>query len=254
MMGMVGKTPSADVLQEFRGMAVQGNILPGATTCGHGDGWGFAGYANGALAYFHKSELSAVDDPAYHIAADEIASMQFNILLGHFRKASVGDLTVENAHPFRHGIYSFCHNGGVRESEKIPLGGLKPEGETDSERYFLNIMSRLESGEARTMKDALAQTVHMIHASHKYSSICCLLTDGHSMLAYRDFRRAHSPDETLPSDWDAYPTYYTLYLSKDALTVASEPMPDLAKDWQLMDNGQLIEIRPDGSITCDMLK
>lgn len=253
MMGLVGGAPSRATLEDFRGLAARGNVLPDCT-CGHGDGWGFAAYNRGALSFFQKSPLSAADDERYGLAVDQVVDTILDIFIGHVRKASVGDLTMRNAHPFQHDRYVFCHNGGIRNSQDLPVGDLTPEGETDSERYFLNAMSRLESGEARTMKEALAQTVHYIHEHHKYSSICCLISDGESLICYRDYRRAHKPDENLPSDWDAYPTYYTLYFSEKALAFASQPLPHLADDWVLMENGQLIEITPSGTITCDRLK
>lgn len=253
LLGTVTAAPGREALEQFRDIARGGNVLPGCTS-GHGDGWGFAAYKRGALAFFEKSPLPAATDDRYDTAVDQIVNSDLDITIGHVRKASVGDLTIHNAHPFRHGVYTFGHNGGVKNSQDLPIGGLTPEGETDSERYFLNAMSRLESGEARTLKDALAQTVHYIHAHHKYSSICCLISDGKSLICYRDYRRAHAADEQLPSDWDAYPTYYTLYFSEKGLAFASQPIPALGDDWVLMDNGQLIEVRPDGTISCDKLK
>jgi glutamine amidotransferase len=253
MMAMVRAVSRREALEGLRGLACHGNVLPGGS-CGHGDGWGFAGYERGALAFFEKSERPAAEDDRFGLAVDQIVSADLDIVIGHLRKASKGDITVHNAHPFRHGIYTFCHNGGIRESEKLPIGDLEPEGQTDSERYFLNIMARLESGEASSLKEALAQTVQTIHAHHKYSSICCMISDGRSVFAYRDFRRSHAPDEILPDDWDAYPTYYTLYFSPGNLIVASEPLDGISGEWNLMENGQLIEMAPDGTVHCDMLQ
>jgi predicted glutamine amidotransferase len=241
MMVKIGKAPGVAVLEEFRALATDGNTLPGGT-CGHGDGWGFAALKGGTHVLFEKSEKDGATDPAYLSAAGRVAISGADIVLGHLRKASVGDLTPANAHPFVHGKYVFCHNGGVKESERIPTYGLTPTGETDSERFFLNIVGRLETGQAASLREACEAAIDYVHKNHKYSSICFIITDGAETLVWRDYRDALQPGEVKPENWDVWPEYYTLYQSKSARAVCSQPLASLADDWELMPAKTLITL------------
>jgi predicted glutamine amidotransferase len=114
----------------------------------HGDGWGMAWY-DGQQAQVEKSPERAADAPAYR----ELAHRGLGDLgLVHLRRATPG-LPVEarNSHPFRHGAIMMAHNGAIHPQER--LGELltaawkgRLTGTTDSEHYFLNVMSRLEDG------------------------------------------------------------------------------------------------------------
>lgn len=241
MMVRVGAVPGRAALDEFRSLAANGNVLPG-NSCGHGDGWGFAALNGGKVVLFEKSEKDGATDPEYDKAADRLAALDADIVLCHLRKASVGDLTPVNAHPFVHGKYAFCHNGGIKESDRIPTFGMSPDGQTDSERFFLNIVGRLETGEAKTLRDACEATIAYIHQNHTYSSICFFITDGQEVLVYRDYRDTLKPGEEKPETWDAWPHYYTLYHSQKALAVSSQPVAVAADDWELLPTKQLIEL------------
>ncbi|HEY3412678.1 MAG TPA: class II glutamine amidotransferase [Armatimonadota bacterium] len=241
MMVQVGGTPDKGVLDEFRALAANGNVLPG-NTCGHGDGWGFAALRSATLTLFTKSEKDGATDPAFSSAAALVETSGADIVIGHLRKASVGDLTPANAHPFTHGRFVFCHNGGIKESERIPIYGLAPTGETDSERFFLNIVGRIESGEVRTLREACEAATRYVHENHKYSSISFIITDGEETLAWRDYRDTLQPGEEKPNNWDVWPEYYTLYQSAKARAVCSQPLTQLAADWQLMPLRQIISL------------
>lgn len=112
----------------------------------HRHGWGMAWY-QGQAALIEKSSLLAADDPAY----SDLAHRPLGDLgLVHLRRATPGlDLGTANSHPFRFGEYTMAHNGAIHPQDR--LGGLlTPDwerhlsGTTDSERYFLHVMSRLE--------------------------------------------------------------------------------------------------------------
>jgi len=244
MMSMVGRVPDDDALGQFRGLAAEGNVLPGST-CGHGDGWGFAAFRGGAPAFFEKSGRSATEDPRFPLAGDALRAARPDTLLCHLRKASKGSVDDVNAHPFlREGI-AFCHNGGIRQSELIPVYDLEPEGGTDSERFFLNILGRLKSGEASTLRQAAEQAVAFVHKELPYSSISFLLTDGREVLVWRDYRDRLRPEESRPPEnFDVFPRYYTLYLSEKAGAVCSQPLPALAGDWRLLENQTMYVLKP----------
>jgi predicted glutamine amidotransferase len=112
----------------------------------HGDGWGMAWY-DGQQMSVEKSPLRAADEPAYA----ELAHRRLgNQGLVHLRWATPG-LPVEtcNTHPFRRGDVVMAHNGAIHPQDR--LGDLLPPawerqltGTTDSERYFLHVMWRLQ--------------------------------------------------------------------------------------------------------------
>jgi predicted glutamine amidotransferase len=111
----------------------------------HGDGWGMAAY-DGQQAHIEKAPLRASDDPAYR----ELAHRGLGDLgLVHFRRATPG-LPVEarNTHPFRYGDIIMAHNGAIHPQDRLgdllTPSGQQPTGTTDSERYFLHVMSHLD--------------------------------------------------------------------------------------------------------------
>jgi predicted glutamine amidotransferase len=241
MMAKVGAAPKREALEQFRSLAGNGCVLPGSS-CGHGDGWGIAAFTDGGLTFFEKSGLSAVEDERFAVAEDSVESSPLDLFLCHLRKASVGDVNALNAHPFHRDGITFCHNGGIKESEKLPVYGLEPEGATDSERFFLNILGRLKSGEAASLREAAEQAIEYVHANHRYTSICFLITDGKKLLAWRDYRTELRPDEDAPENWEKYREYYSLYHSPSARAVSSERLPALAEDWRMIDNRTLIAL------------
>lgn len=118
----------------------------------HGDGWGVAWYDRQQPNEVHvqKSPLRASDSAAY---AEVVHRKLGDQGLVHLRWATPG-LPVEprNTHPFRRDAMAMAHNGAIHPQDR--LGELLPPawerqltGTTDSERYFLHVMSGLEAGE-----------------------------------------------------------------------------------------------------------
>lgn len=57
-----------------------------------------------------------------------------NIVVGHTRAASRGDVCISNAHPFRVGDWIGAHNGCLQNSSELMVAArYAPRGETDSE-------------------------------------------------------------------------------------------------------------------------
>ena len=111
----------------------------------HGDGWGMAWYDD-RQGHVEKSPRRAADEPAY----GELAHRRLSDLgLVHLRRATPG-LPVEarNSHPFRHDGIIMAHNGAINPQDRLddlltPAWQRRLTGTTDSERYFLHVMSRL---------------------------------------------------------------------------------------------------------------
>ena len=200
-----------------------------------------AAYERDALTFFEKSGLSAAEDERFGSAEDAVVSSALDLFLCHLRKASVGDINATNAHPFHRDGITFCHNGGIKESENLPVYGLEPEGTTDSERFFLNMLGAppiwrgsdvARSGRTGHRLRPREPPLHVHLLPRNRWKGCCW--------QWRDFRTELRPDEAPPENFEKFSEYYTLYHSPSARAVSSEMLPALADDWRMIDNRSLI--------------
>jgi predicted glutamine amidotransferase len=231
----------------------------------HGDGWGIAWYDDEQM-HVEKSPGRAIDEPAYdkltHCALGDVG-------LVHLRMATPG-LPVEacNTHPFTRDGFALAHNGAIHPQDR--LGELLPPewdrqraGTTDSERYFLHVMSMLK----RTGGDvvaAIAATIDHIDAGFtanslnsillspdKLYAICCyhperipvvgLADRGYSGAPERYFDLAYrvTPEAVVvassgwPQDgWTFVPNRHVLVVDRRTLHLSVEPLvaPALGHD------------------------
>ena len=128
----------------------------------HSDGWGGAWHGPDGLDLYRE------DGPAYASAVFEetVADRVGQTGLLHLRWAT-GDLPrcLENTHPFVRGETAFIHNGSVpigTELESLIDGELLAtmDGTTDSERYFLAVLSARRRG--KSVSDAFSGVVESL--------------------------------------------------------------------------------------------
>jgi predicted glutamine amidotransferase len=201
----------------------------------HGDGWGMAWYA-GSRPVAWKSAAQAGSGPEY----DKLAWQPLGDLgLVHLRWATPGLAVSEaNTHPFRYEAYTFAHNGAIYPQDR--LGEMLPPewerrlaGSTDSERYFLHLMSRLAARDGN-MVAAIADTMADISQRYTASSLNAILLAPDALYAISFFDRSKVPAEMLrqlghgdrPEEVAAY--FDLAYrATTDAVVVASSgwPMP-----------------------------
>ncbi len=69
------------------------------------------------------------------------------IVISHIRQANVGDICLENTHPFIReyaGHYwCFAHNGQLKDYQQLTSERFKPVGATDSEHVFCWLMEQI---------------------------------------------------------------------------------------------------------------
>lgn len=119
----------------------------------HPDGWG-AAYAldgdGGRASHFdvYRSTACAGCDEKF---LSVTTTVEARAGLVHLRRATDGFVVrEENTHPFVANGWAFAHNGGIPVSERIDAltsarwRGLR-RGDTDSERYFLALLERVEA-------------------------------------------------------------------------------------------------------------
>jgi glutamine amidotransferase len=117
----------------------------------HPHGWGIAYYLTAQRdPHVIKSMESAFTDERFRRVSSFLTS---HAVIAHVRKATVGELSEQNTHPFSWNGWTFCHNGTIfgfdeiqdRMRERIhPRFLAEIEGTTDSETFFYLVLSELE--------------------------------------------------------------------------------------------------------------
>jgi predicted glutamine amidotransferase len=198
----------------------------------HSDGWGMAWYP-GSEPVIRKSPLRA-DEPEF----DKLARQPLGDLgLVHLRWATPGLAVNElNTHPFRYGSYVFAHNGAVHPQNRLgeilpPEWEARVAGTTESERYLLLIMSRLQPNGGNAVA-AIADAASQIERQFAPNSLNAILLSPQYLYAISWHDRAKVPAAKLRErGYDDRPDeiacYFDLaYLAgSDAVVVASSGWP-----------------------------
>ncbi len=194
----------------------------------HRDGWGMAWY-EGSEPVIRKSPLRA-DEPEF----EKLARQPLGDLgLVHLRWATPGlSVTNENTHPFRYGPYVFAHNGAVHPQHRLgeilpPSWEAQVGGTTESERYLLLIMSRLQENGGDVVA-ATADAASAIERRFAPNSLNAILLGPRYMYGISWHDRAKVPEAKLRERGyenrpDEIACYFDLaYLAgPDAVVVAS---------------------------------
>ncbi len=153
------------------------------------------------------------------------------VLLAHARKSSPEFAKFRGglyAHPFFYDGVFLCHNGTVRDIERLGLA----HG-TDSQRLLFWLSRRWKPRTPERLQECLHE---LLQSVSDFSALNLLLSDGEALYALCAFR--------------TNPEYFTLWFRKgaDLVAVASEPA-DGEEGWSPMENGELLLIHPDLSLT-----
>jgi predicted glutamine amidotransferase len=231
-----------ELFSVFKRLSETGVVPARSKTAGHKDGWGIVIYAGAKPRYLGREPTDPLKGSGYDRAVEDIGTVRPQIILGHLRKASFGGNTIENTQPFLDSEWGFAHNGTIYSP------GLKRVGtENDSRAYFRTLLdglpsSNVESALAATVKKLRRGiTVHRDKSGRTYSSLTCLLSDGKSIYALRDFS-----DEL---DRNYYTMYYSLF--QEGIVFCQEKIID-AK-WEEIPNKTLVAFHPGqdvGTVPC----
>jgi len=198
----------------------------------HGDGWGMAWYER-SEPVIRKSPLRA-DEPEFEkLARQPLGDMG----LVHLRWATPG-LAVNdvNTHPFRYGSYVFAHNGAVHPQNRLgeilpPEWEAQVAGTTESERYLLLIMARLQANGGNEVA-AIAGAASQIERQFAPNSLNAILLSPRYLYAISWHDREKVPAARLRERGyedrpDEIACYFDLaYLvGPDAVVVASSGWP-----------------------------
>ena len=129
-----------DICFSFEGFSQRGG-----GTDEHRDGWGIAFFEGKGCRSF-VDVLPAAQSPVAHLVR-EYPIKSLNVI-AHIRKATVGQICLENTHPFIRELWGrywiFAHNGDLPNFTPAPTKDFYPVGETDSEKAFCYLLQQLK--------------------------------------------------------------------------------------------------------------
>ncbi|HZC12524.1 MAG TPA: class II glutamine amidotransferase [Thermoleophilaceae bacterium] len=147
----------------------------------HDSGWGMAAYerADGCEPRLARFPQAAYQDGDFL----EATGMRGRIFSVHVRRATMGDLSLANTHPFSLGSYTLGHNGTIISYPRLLDPGMRrPQGDTDSEHLFNLLMEGYDcAAPVESLRRAIARTVKR----SAFSGLNVLFSDGERLFAYR---------------------------------------------------------------------
>jgi predicted glutamine amidotransferase len=181
LLGMNCNVPT-DVMFSFSGFAERGG-----KTDHHGDGWGIAFFEERGLRHFVDHQPASESPIAKLIRSYPIQSRN---VIAHIRKATQGEVSLENCHPFVRELWGrywvFAHNGDLKDFSPRLHGGFRPVGDTDSELAFCWLMQELAKSHA-TVPSIHELTLTLRELTPQISSHGCfnyLLSNGEALWAH----------------------------------------------------------------------
>ncbi|WP_017318657.1 class II glutamine amidotransferase [Mastigocladopsis repens] len=138
LLGMNCNVPT-DICFSFEGFSARGG-----KTDDHRDGWGIAFFEGKGCRIFLDAKPSVFSPVADLVRRYPIHSTH---VIAHIRKATQGEVVLENCHPFRRELWGrywvFAHNGDLPDLHPQDLKFYQPVGNTDSEKAFCLILDRM---------------------------------------------------------------------------------------------------------------
>ncbi|MFK7815190.1 MAG: class II glutamine amidotransferase [Gammaproteobacteria bacterium] len=235
----------------------------------HKDGWGIAFYAD-KDAQIIKEANSASDSECLKFVRNH--HIQSKYIISHIRKATQGEIAVENTQPFSRELggrmHVFAHNGdlyGITNDKKLKHSIAHPMGNTDSEYAFCSLMNLLNASWNANQAPSIQERIDLVAyfssliraygpANFIYSDSELLFAHGHKR-THNDERNFRPPglhvlprtclidieNKPIISGLDIQPTQ----IEQKVILVASVPLS--TESWQPLDEGELIVLK-DGAI------
>lgn len=246
LLGMNCNVPT-DICFSFTGFQARGGL-----TDIHQDGWGIAFFEGRGCRVFLDPRPSIESPVAELVRSYAIRSLN---VIAHIRKATHGDINLENTHPFMRELWGqywlFAHNGDLKAYAPEPSGRFRPVGSTDSERAFCQILNTLAERypdgppPVAELHETLRQLATGIGAFGEFNF---LLSNGDTLFAHcasrlsyivrqAPFAEAHLTDQDVTIDFNEVTT------PKDRVAViATTPLTD-NEQWQRIPPGTLLTFR-----------
>lgn len=230
LLGMNCNVPT-DICFSFTGFCARGG-----QTDDHQDGWGIAFFEGAGCRLYIDEKSSATSPVAALVKQYPIRSKH---VIAHIRKATQGEVALENCHPFRRELWGrywvFAHNGDLPAFQPSTTGLYQPVGNTDSEQAFCLILERLRAAfpEGYPSPTELYRVLQDVTAHiATYGVFNYLLSDGSHLFAHcsthlhyivrqAPFAEAHLVDQDVTVDFQELTT-----LDDRVAVIATFPLTD----------------------------
>jgi glutamine amidotransferase len=251
--------------QVHRSLLAAENAL-GRQSNAHPDGWGVAYYVDGCPQVRH-STTTALSDQLFHRLSGVVAS---ETVLAHVRRATQGELSVLNTHPFQHGRWVFAHNGDIPDfalHREALVNQVAPRlrryilGDTDSEVVFFILLTQLSAFGPLTRRlaveevtQALSTALTTVRSTCKVDGaddrtlLTVILTDGETMVAvnggkelYWSTHKRRCSDRETCSSLSPECEAPTVTGFVNHLILSSEPLQG-ENVWQAFEPGEVIGV------------
>ncbi|MBC7396568.1 MAG: class II glutamine amidotransferase [Bdellovibrionales bacterium] len=242
LLGMSCNVPT-DICFSFSGFQARGGL-----TDEHQDGWGIAFFEGKGVRQFLDSKASAHSPIAELVRNYPIKS---KIVISHIRKATQGEIRLENTHPFMRELWGFywifAHNGNLLDFKPVLTGEFLPVGDTDSEHAFCYLLQRLRKtfGNHYPGTDLLFSAVRALAVEiGNFGEFNFLFSNGEVLLAHcsthlsyverkAPFSRATLKDQELEVDFS------DLTSEEDQVAVIATAPLTHDEEWTIMSAGTL---------------
>lgn len=227
-------------------LASVGKVKPYKTE-GHHDGWGVAGFLGYKAIVFEKSPSDIIKEKnLYEKSIDKLLHSYTKFAIVHLRKASQGEVKLENTHPFIKDNWIFAHNGTIMDIEKLKIKNDFCKGSTDSEKLFNFIVENI--GNDINPVPKLVEVIKYLKLKTKHTSLTFFLANEDFLCVYREYSLKYAEDDDKPI-WNK--NYYTMYYTQNekGIIFCSEPLTK-AK-WYPLRNSHLIVVTKDVNIVFD---
>lgn len=182
LLGMNCNTPT-DIVFSFTGFATRGG-----RTDEHKDGWGIAFFEGNGVRHFVDHQAAVASPIAELIKRYPIKSKN---VIAHIRKATQGQVTLENCHPFVRECWGrywvFAHNGDLKNFAPVLDGAYRPVGTTDSEQAFCYVLQEMR----RRFGDTLPSMTELTHFLRiitteiaQYGTFNMMLSNGEALFVH----------------------------------------------------------------------
>jgi predicted glutamine amidotransferase len=222
------------------------------------DGTGLGTFDEHGRPVVSKQPIAAYQDPEFAREAREVRSHTF---IAHVRYASTGAVSPQNTHPFEQDGRLFAHNGVIGDLPKLEaeLGDAmsRVQGETDSERFFALITTKIADDVGQGIVDAARWVAENLPV---FALNLILITASELWaLRYPDTHELHVLERGAGGGsgarhLEAASARGTVRVRSGelarlpAVIVASEPM-DEDSGWRALEPGELLHVDPQLGVT-----
>ncbi len=223
----------------------------------HSEGWGIATFSNGK-PFVERQAWAAYHGEHFERTA---ANIYAKTVLAHIRRASVGEPSLKNTHPFHVAPWVFAHNGTVPNFERVkpmllaqtdPQEAEAIQGQTDSEHVFAFIRSCLKAARGSEVVSIIRNAVLSVEMCSREidpntrPGLNIIMTDGQRVFGTRLGRTLYHVyrDNIVDCQICGFPhVHHDPATAYRASVIASEPLSD--ETWVEVPDRSIWSVAPD---------